>query len=112
MRVLRRLLAVIGLLAYFLYDLVVSSVRVAWDVVTPRLMARPRLMEMPLDARTDAEILMTANLISLTPGTLSMDVSENRNTLLVHAMFAGQDADATRTALKTGMERRVLEALR
>jgi multicomponent Na+:H+ antiporter subunit E len=106
-----RLIGGVRLAAYFLQDLVLSSFMVAWDVMTPTLLARPRFVEMPLDAETDMEILLTANLISLTPGTLSVDVSPDRRTLLVHAMYA-EDPQAVVAGLKDGMERRVLEALR
>lgn len=103
-----RFLRLIGL---FLYELVVSSLRVVWDVVTPPLFTRPGIIALPLDARSDVEILLVANLISLTPGTLSLDVSPDRRTLFVHAMFI-DDAQAVKDELKAGMERRVLEALR
>ena len=96
------------LLVYFHYELVKSSVDVAWDVVTPRHRSNPRLIEMPLDVKSDAGILMVTNLISLTPGTLSVDVSEDRSTLLVHAMFV-DDTDALVRDLKGGMERMVRE---
>ena len=65
---------------------------------------------MPLDAKTDAGILLVTNLISLTPGTLSIDVSEDRKTLKVHAMFA-DDPDAVCHALKSGMEKWVIDAV-
>jgi multicomponent Na+:H+ antiporter subunit E len=107
----RRVANGVRLAAYFLYDLVTSSLVVAWDILTPTLHARPRFVEMPLDAESDMEILLTANLISLTPGTLSVDVSPDRRTLLVHAMFA-EDPEAVVAGLKDGMERRVLEAFR
>jgi multicomponent Na+:H+ antiporter subunit E len=107
----KRFAGALGLLAYFLYDLVKSSLVVAWDVVTPTLHARPYFLEMPLSAETDVEIMLTANLISLTPGTLAVEVSPDRRTLLIHAMFA-EDPDAVIDGLKQGIERRVLEALR
>lgn len=106
-----RLSGVLGLFLFFIHDLVQSSLMVAWDVLTPRLRARPAFVEMPLEAETDVEIVLVANLISLTPGTLSIDVSADRKTLLVHAMFA-DDPAAVVSGLKSGMERRVLEALR
>ena len=68
---------------------------------------------MPLDAKTDGEIAMVANLITLTPGSLSVDVSEvssGRRILYVHTMFA-DDPDRLRRSLKDGFERRVLELL-
>jgi multicomponent Na+:H+ antiporter subunit E len=55
-------------------------------------------------------ILLVTNLISLTPGTLSLDVTDDRKTLFIHAMFA-DDPDAIRAQLKGGMERWVKEAM-
>ena len=103
-----RVWTALRLLVFFLYELIKSSIDVAWDVVTPTHRSRPRLIEMPLDVKTDAGILMVTNLISLTPGTLSVDVSEDRSTLLVHAMFA-DDTDELVRDLKGGMERMVRE---
>lgn len=98
------------LVVMFHYELVVSSIEVLWDIVTPRHRARPAIIDMPLDAKTDAGILLVTNLISLTPGTLSIDVSEDRKTLKVHAMFA-DDPDAVCHALKSGMEKWVIDAV-
>ena len=107
----RRSTAVAGLLLYFLYDLVRSSIAVVREVLTPSTHSRPRLVEMPLDAKSDLEIMLTANLITLTPGTLTVDVAADRSSLLVHAMFAEAPEETIRD-LKQGMERRVLDALR
>ena len=103
-----RVWRVIRLILFFLYELVVSSIRVAWDVLTPTHLSKPAILEMPLDVESDIEILLVTNLISLTPGTLSLDVSPDRKTLLIHAMFA-EDPDALIAELKEGMERKVKE---
>jgi len=97
--------------AFFGAQLVLSSMRVAADIVTPRLRARPGIVAVPLDVRTDAEIALLANLVSLTPGSLSLDVSEDRRTLFVHLMFL-EDVETCRREIKQGFERRVLELLR
>lgn len=99
------------LVIYFLYELVVSSLKVAWDVVTPIQRSKPALVAIPLDAKTDAEVTVLANLVSLTPGSLSIDISEDRSHLLVHAMFV-DDPYAFKSDVKRGMEKRVLEAMR
>jgi multicomponent Na+:H+ antiporter subunit E len=65
---------------------------------------------MPLDVRGEMEVLLVTNLISLTPGTLTLDVSEDCSTLYFHVMFA-DDPDAIRKQLKEGMERWVIEAM-
>ena len=98
------------LLVLFHYELVVSSLSVAWDVLTPRHRARPGIVAVPLKAEGEAEVLLVTNLISLTPGTLSLDVTEDCRTLFVHAMFA-DDPEAIRAEIENGMERWVREAL-
>lgn len=73
----------------------------------------PGVVAIPLDARTDVEITLLANLITLTPGSLSLDLSEDRRVLYVHAMYIdGGDVEAYRRSVKEGLERRVLELLR
>ena len=96
---------------FFLYELAVATARVSYDVVTPTAYMRPGVIGIPLDAETDAEIATLAILITLTPGTLALDVSSDRKTLYVHAMYVA-DPEALRREIKRGFERRVLELLR
>lgn len=98
----------VRLVLFFLYDLILSSFRVAYDVLTPTDYSNPAILRMPLDVESDIEILLVTNLISLTPGTLSLDVTPDRKTLIVHAMFA-DDPDEVIRSLKDGMERMVKE---
>ncbi|MBR2656749.1 Na+/H+ antiporter subunit E [Yoonia sp.] len=99
---------ILRLIMFFLYELVMSSLRVAYDVLTPNDYSTPAILDMPLDVNSDFEILLVTNLISLTPGTLSLDVSDDRKTLTFHAMYA-EDPDAVIAELKNGMERLVRE---
>ncbi|PWR04353.1 sodium:proton antiporter [Meridianimarinicoccus roseus] len=101
-----RVLRVIQLVLYFAYDLTMSSFKVAAAVLRPGTVTTSGIIEMPLDVESDLEILLVANLISLTPGTLSLDVSEDRKTLYIHAMFA-EDPAAEAQGLKDGMEHMV-----
>lgn len=112
MRPIRKLVFSIALAFYFLYELVKSSVNVAAAVLAPSRPVRPTFLMMPLDATSDLEIMLTANLISLTPGTLSVDVEHGRGHLLIHSMFGADDPEDETRALKEGMERRVLRATR
>ena len=92
---------------FFLWELLLSSIKVAWDVIRPVPQNQPALVEVPLTVKSDFEILLLTNLISLTPGTLSVDVTENRETLIVHAMFA-QDPDELIRDIKSGFERLIM----
>jgi multicomponent Na+:H+ antiporter subunit E len=97
------------LIVLFLYELIVSSVQVVWDVLTPQQKSRPGIISVPLTVKSEMDILLVTNLISLTPGTLSMDVTEDCNTLVVHAMFV-DNADQIRADIENGMEKWVREA--
>ena len=73
----------------------------------------PGVLAIPLDARTDAEITLLANLITLTPGSVSLDLSEDKSLLFIHAMYIDDgDVEAYRRSVKENLERRVLELLR
>ena len=102
---------VIGFIGFYLWELIIANLRVAYEVMTPGYRIRPGVIAIPLDARTDMEIAMLANLITLTPGTLSLDVSTDRRVLYIHALYV-DDIEAVRRNIKEGMERRVLEVLR
>ena len=105
-----RVLLAVRLGAYFLYELTVSSLQVAWDVLTPGHRSRPGIIAVPLDIEDPMQITVLANLISLTPGSLSLDVSPDGRTLYVHEMFV-DDPDETRRRIKEGFERLVREAM-
>jgi multicomponent Na+:H+ antiporter subunit E len=110
-RYFKRAPRAVALLGYFLVELFLSNLRVLWDVVTPRHISRPGIVGIPLAASTDLEILLVTNLISLTPGTLSVDLSKDNRTLFVHVMFL-DDPEGFRAHIKDGLERRILEVTR
>jgi len=94
---------------FFLAELVKANWRVAYDVLTPQHLMRPGVLAVPLDAQTDAQITILGNLISVTPGTLTLDVSSDRKVMYIHAMYI-DDEDELRRSIKD-LERRVLDIL-
>jgi multicomponent Na+:H+ antiporter subunit E len=99
------------LLLCFIYELVKSSIEVAQTVLRPDMKLNPGIVSLPLDCTTGLEITTLANLISLTPGTLSLEVSPDEEKLYVHAMFVGSEEASTREYIKHTLERRVIRAL-
>ena len=106
-----KLIEALRFVTFFVYELVLSNLRVAWDVLTPKAYRRPGVVAVPLDAESDVEITLLANLVTLTPGSLSLDIAPDRSCLYVHAMFV-DDVEQLRRDVKEGFERRVLELLR
>lgn len=101
---------VIGLAAFFFWELMKANLRLALDVATPRYHMRPGIIAVPLDATEDGQILLLSMLINTTPGSVALDVSPDRKTLYVHVMYM-DTPDAARDEIKQGFERRVLGVL-
>ncbi|HET6398128.1 MAG TPA: Na+/H+ antiporter subunit E [Candidatus Thermoplasmatota archaeon] len=100
--------ALLGLVAYFLWELLLSNLRVARAVLSPRLTARPGIVRVPLAPQKPWQATVFANMVTMTPGTLSIDVDPELRAVYVHVMFL-DDADAQRAGLKGSFERRILE---
>lgn len=107
----RRVKDFFGLTVFFLWELVLANVRVALDVVRPRQTIRPAVIALPLDVTSDGEILLLSALINITPGSVTVDISDDRRTLYVHVMHM-ETVEAARREIKDGFERRVLQLFR
>lgn len=109
----QRLWKSITLLLYFLKELVMSSIRVAIDVIRPgAFRMKSGVVDIPLDVTSDLEITLLANMISLTPGTLSIEVSADRKELFIHAMYIDEGVEQVREDIKRGMEQHILDVTR
>ena len=73
-------------------DILVANVQVAWLILGPSARLRPAFVQYPLELREDFSITLLASTISLTPGTVSADVSADRRTLLIHALDVDDEA--------------------
>ncbi len=107
----QRIPKAVSFVFYFLKELIIANLKVAFDIITPKDYMKPGIIAVPLDAKTDLEITLLANLITLTPGTLSLDVSHDKKILYLHALYV-EDAEKFRAEIKNGLERRLLEVMR
>jgi multicomponent Na+:H+ antiporter subunit E len=109
----RRFVAALSLALFFIRELLLSALAVARLALTPDLPGRlkPAIVAFPLTARSDAEITLLANLITLTPGTLTIDVAADHSHLYVHALTLRSRDELIRT-IAAGLEKRVIEVFR
>lgn len=108
---LRRGWRLISLLLLFLSELAKSGIRVTVLVFTPGHHFRPGFIAFPLTVDRNVEITLLANLITLTPGTLSVDVSNDKKTLYIHTIDV-PDIEELKRSIAEGFERKIMEALR
>lgn len=90
---LRKTPTLLYLIAYFLWEVLKSNYAVALIVLRPRLNIKPGIMAYPLRVHQPGQITALANMITLTPGTLSVEVSDDAQTLFIHSIDA-TDEDA------------------
>ena len=99
---------VIEFVLFFLWEIFVSNVRLTITILSPHPRLRPAVIAVPLDLKSEIGIVMLANMITLTPGTLSLDISSSRKTLYVH-VFDLDDPEDFIYKIKNNFERRVME---
>ncbi|MEL7472922.1 MAG: Na+/H+ antiporter subunit E [Planctomycetota bacterium] len=93
-------------------ELIRANFRMVRYTLSPLNSVSPGILAIPLNPdMSETEITVLANLVTLTPGTLSLDVSADRSTLFVHYMHI-EDPEAERRDITEGFERRLLELTR
>ncbi len=108
---LRKVWAIWKLLVLFMKELILSNIAVIKHIVQPKLNIRPGIFALETELITDWEITTLACLITLTPGTLTLEVSPDRSTLYIHAMDI-EDAEALAESIKGTFEKAIMEVRR
>lgn len=108
---LKRLWAVIKLLVLFIKELFISSFAVMLQIIQPKLAIRPGIFALETELKSDWEITILSCLICLTPGTLTLNVSKDGQTLYIHAMDI-EDADELSKQIKGTFEKAIMEVTR
>lgn len=103
--------AVINLVLIFFKELILSNISVLKVVLSPKLDMRPGIFALETSLKKDWEITLLANLITLTPGTLVVDVSDDNRTLYIHAMDI-DDVEQARNDIKNSFEKAIKEVSR
>lgn len=106
-----RVWAVIKLLLIFIKELIISNIAVLRVILKPKLNIRPAIFELPTDLKTDWEITLLSMLITLTPGTVVINVSEDMSKLYVHTLDM-DDVDEAVSSIRNSFEKAIKEVSR
>lgn len=91
-RALWRVVRLLGFLVWYLWELIEANAYVAWEVATPGTFSRPGIIACPVRARSALELTLLANLITMTPGTLTLEISPDERILYVHGLHVHSPA--------------------
>ncbi len=111
-KVVPRPLGLLLLSVAFVRELFLSAFAVTKEAWRPTLAIAPGIIAVPITVESDLEVTVLASLISLTPGTLSMEVTPDRKTLFVHALTVEGDGEALRRSIRDRLEAPVKRAFR
>lgn len=92
---------------FYLKEVVISNLRVARDVLSPKPHLTPGIVGVSVADYTDRQIWILASLLTMTPGTISIEVDETRRVLYLHTLYTEPSADELRAQIKRDYERPV-----
>lgn len=110
----RRAYYLVYFIGYVLWEIVLSNLSIAKLVIQPKPKLDPGIIAIPLSVSSGLEITILASVITLTPGTISVDLGDNaegERVLYVHNLTVG-DPETFRQSVKEGFERLLLRATR
>lgn len=107
----RKLWAILKLIYLFGIDLVMSSIVVIGHVIRPKLNIQPGIFKMETKLKTDWELAMLINLLTLTPGSVVMEIAKEEGVLYVHAMDVKSSKQSV-IATKNKLEDVIIEVMR
>ena len=90
---IRRPLKLVGFLLMVVGDIIVANLQVARLILSPTRRLHPAFVEVPMELEDELALTMLASIATLTPGTVSADLSDDRRTLLVHGLDVGDEAE-------------------
>jgi multicomponent Na+:H+ antiporter subunit E len=107
----RKVIAVTKLIILFIKELILSSMFVAKELLRPKLNIRPGIIAVPTKLKTDWELTIFACLITLTPGTLTLEISPEGDVLYIHSMDI-HDTEKVVMQIKNTFEKAIMEVSR
>jgi multisubunit Na+/H+ antiporter MnhE subunit len=97
---MKALFSTLRFLILYAWEVVRGGFRIAWDLYTPGLPTSPRLVDFEVPPLDPFRRLLLANLVSMTPGSLSVDYYDDDRLLRVHLLYADTDSDAMKAAIR------------
>lgn len=96
---------------FYLFELVKANLLIAHEILSWKPKVMPGIIKVDLDAKSDYEILALVNLITMTPGNLCIDISDDKKHIYVHEMYI-DDVDEMKQNIKQNLEKRILDITR
>lgn len=88
MEMLKKIYRIVLFLLYYSFKMIQANLSIAYDILSPVMHTKPGFVEVKLRVQSNSGILLFTNLLSMTPGTLSVGIDPGRDILLVHCLYS------------------------
>lgn len=103
-----RIIKIFNLIAFFMKEFIKTNLKLSYEIISIRVHLEPAVVAVPLDIKADLGIMILANLITLTPGTLSLEVSDDRKYIYVHTIYLEGGIEKFKNKIKKGFEQKII----
>lgn len=93
MVIVKKIYYIIEFIVFYLFKLTQANIYIAYDILTPTMHTSPELIKIQMRLKSDAGMLLFSNLVTMTPGTLSIDITEDRKYIIIHVLY-GRDKES------------------
>ena len=90
-RIIEKIKDILTFLVFYVSKVIQANFELAYYLLSPRLNMKPGILKIPVHLKHNQAILLLINLISMTPGTLTMDLSEDKRHIYVHFLFLSNE---------------------
>jgi multicomponent Na+:H+ antiporter subunit E len=100
MRTIRKIYWIVHFAGFYIFSVVKANLYLAWDVITPKMLMNPGVITIKLMLESRTALLLFSNLVSMTPGTLVINLDPEKNEAAVHVLYL-RNEQAIRTEIYT-----------
>lgn len=108
---IKKIWLVIEFIGFYLRELVVANFIITRDILTTQKRLRPAIIRFEMKVKSDQEIMALVNLISMTPGSLTIHVADDKSCIYIHGMYVKDEEDFKKD-IQQKLERRILNITR
>ncbi len=111
MNLLNKFFSFLNFSFFYFSEMVKANLMLARDILSPKIKIKPGIVRINIDEKTDNQLLIIFNLITMTPGSMCMDLSADRKAIYVHGMYVN-DRDRFEAEIKNGIIAKVMEVFK
>ncbi len=87
MRILKKTIYIFEFVVFYFIKLIQSNVIIAYEILTPKRLSKPAFLNIDVDIKSDFGLLLFSNLVSMTPGSLCVDLSDDKKEMKIHILY-------------------------